>query len=90
VLLGTSNGALCKNLSYRGVWGYQQLPIFIFETPSISTKLLQLGSWNLVHWSAFEGIMATCKNLSGRGRLGRGADPTFYFGTAQYLRNLWS
>ena len=54
---------------------------FLFWDPSIYLKLMQLGSWNLVHWSSFEGTMATCKNLSARGRLGRAADPAFYFGT---------
>jgi len=33
----------------RVVWGISS-PHFYFGTPYIAPKLIQLGSWNLVHW----------------------------------------
>jgi len=52
-------------------------PTFYFGIPSISPKLMELGSWNLVHQYAFAGTMAPYKNLPARGRLGRSAAPIF-------------
>jgi len=56
-------------------------PHFLFWDPSISPKLMELGSWDLVHCYAFAGAITPCKNLSARGHLGKSAAPTFYFGT---------
>jgi len=42
-------------------------PTLNFETPSLSQKLTELGSWNLAHWYAYAGTMTPCKTLSVRG-----------------------
>jgi len=40
--------ATCKNFSARGRLGRSAAPTFYFWTPSISQKVMELGSWNLV------------------------------------------
>jgi len=62
-----------------GVWGNQEVPLFILGPPHISetnrARTLKFGTL------VFAGTMAACKNLSARGRLRRSAAPSFYFGT---------
>jgi len=62
-----------------GVRGDQQ-PHFLYWDPSISPKLTELKSWNLV--CLYVGIRALGKTLSARWRLRRSATPMFYYGTS--------
>jgi len=46
-------------------------PTLNFGTPSLSQKLIELGSWKLAHLQSFMRTSARYKNLSARGRLGK-------------------
>jgi len=73
--------------------GRSAAPTFYFGTPSISQKLMDLGSGSLVCLWDFMSTRVLCKNLSaGGGRLERSAAPNIFFilGPPPYLRKEWS
>jgi len=67
--------------------GRSAAPTFYFGTPSISQKLMDLGSGSLVCLWDFMSTRVLCKNLSaGGGRLERSAAPNiFYFWTLLHI-----
>jgi len=62
--------AQCKKIVCYGASGDQQ-PHFLFWTPLLSLKLIELESWYLVRWLVHTGTRTLCKNLSTRGIWGQ-------------------
>ena len=59
----------CRHLEVKilpvwGIWKYQH-PQFSFSEPSISPKLIELGSCNLAHWQTFTSARALSLYIQG-------------------------